>query len=336
MRLFRSSKTSVGLDIGSHTVKAIQLLKEKPSQIRLLSLGIAEIDKGSENRIESIPAAVTHALEECDVGKARLVTALGGSSAVIKQVSFPLVSEKEIESSLKWEASRHIPMPLDSVELSFQVRAVNKDEKSSEVLLVAADKVMLRQHLDLLDEIELRPDIIDVSPLALANAFLTFFSEDEEKNIAMIDIGAGSTIITIFRRGGFFFSRDISIGGDTFTREIQNIYHLEYPQAEIFKRKETVDLAQIKPVLDQLLLEIRQSLLFYDNKTGNKGYEDFIVTGGGARLPGLTTYLESNLNLPVNRFRPLSAIRIDENISVSTIEEVESQVGVAIGLALRG
>ena len=336
MKLFHSSKTTLGLDIGSHTVKAISLLREKASQIRLLSLGVAEIDKRTENQREAIPAAITNALEDCDVGKVRIITSLGGSSAVIKQVSFPLVSEKEIESSLKWEASRHIPMSLDNVELSFQVRTVNKDGNSSEVLLVAADKGLLRQHLDLLDKVKLRPDIVDVNPLALANAFLTLSPEDEDKNIAMIDIGAGSTIITIFRRGGFFFTRDISIGGDRFTREIQNIYRLEYPQAEIFKRQETIDLEQMKPVLDQLLLEIRQSLLFYDTKTGHKGYEELTVTGGGAKMPGLSTYLEENLNLPVNGFRPLADIQVDDNVPEDTIEAFESQLGVAMGLALRG
>jgi type IV pilus assembly protein PilM len=325
----------LGLDIGSHTVKAIQLASEKHSQFRLLSLGVAEIDKGTENQPESIPAAVTQALGDCDVGKVRLITSLGGSSAVIKQVSFPLVSEKEIESSLKWEASRHIPMSLDSVELSFQVRTVNKEENSSEVLLVAADKGVLRQHLDLLDEVRLRPDIVDVSPLALANAFLTLTSEDEEKNIALIDMGASSTVITIFRRGGFFFARDISVGGDRLTKEIQDIYRLEYPQAERFKKEEDVDLEHMKPVLDQMLFEIRQSLLFYDNKTGHKGYEDFVLTGGGAKLPGLSAYLEENLNLPINSFKPLTDIEIDGSVSEDAVKEVESQLGVAVGLALR-
>ena len=172
--------------------------------------------------------------------------------------------------------------------------------------------------------------------MALANAFLTLSSGDEEKNIALIDVGAGSTIITIFRRGGFFFTRDISIGGDTFTREIQNIYRLEYPQAEIFKREETVDLEQMKPVLEQLLLEIRQSLLFYDTKTGHKGYEELTVTGGGAKMPGLSTYLEENLNLPVNSFKPLADIQVDDNVPDDTLEALESQLGVAMGLALRG
>jgi len=226
-------------------------------------------------------------------------------------------------------------MPLDGVELSFQVRTVNKNENSSEVLLVAADRRMLREHLDLLEEVNLRPDIVDVSPLALANAYLTVSPRDEEKNIALIDIGAGGTIITIFRRGGFFFARDISIGGETFTREIQDIYRLDYAQAEIFKKEEKADLEHMKPLLDQLLLEIRQSLLFYDDKTGNNGYEDFVLTGGGAKLSGLATYLEKNLNLPVNSFRPLRDIQIDERITGITTEEVESQLGVAMGLALR-
>ena len=335
MRFFRSSKITLGLDVGSYSVKAVQLLKENPDRIRLISFGLAEIEHSPENPTKAIIAAINRSLRDCNLKKTRLVTSLGGSSVVIKQVTFPLVSPKEIGSSLKWEASRHIPMPLDSLELKFQIRTVNKDEKTSEVLLVAVDKRLLQRHLELLSQIPLRPHIVDVNPLALANAFLALSSENEDKNIAMIDIGASGTIITIFRKGGFFFARDISVGGDKFTREIQNTYRLGYAQAEHLKKEKNTDLDQMKPVLNQLLSEIRQSLLFYDTKTGNKGYDEFIVTGGGAKLPGLSTYLERNLNLPIINFNPLKNVPVDKNFSGNDLEKAESQLGVAMGLALR-
>jgi len=330
-----SKKTTLGLDIGSYSIKAIQLAKEDSSRYRVVSLRVTEIEKESENPHEAIITAIKNSLEGVNPKKTRLVTSLGGSSVLIKQVTFPSSSPKEIESSLKWEAPQYIPLPLDKIELKFQIRRVNEDGKSSEVLLVAVDKGALQRQLEFLKSAGVEPQIIDVNPLALANAFLTFSSKDEDKNVAMIDIGASSTIITIFRKGGFFFSRDISIGGDRFTREIQKTYRLEYLQAERFKKKEEVDLNLIKTVLDQLLLEIRQSLLFFDTRTGHQGYEEIIITGGGARLPGLISYLEKNLNLPIISFNPLSNLKMDFNLSEDEVEKIETQVGVAMGLALR-
>lgn len=337
MNFFRSSnKTAIGLDIGSHSVKAVQLLKEGPSSLRLLALGVAEIGQPRENHFETIIPAVNNALKDCNLKKTQLITSLGGSSVVIRQINFPSSSYKEIESSLKWEGSHHIPMPVDTVEMRFQIRKVSKDEKSSEVLLVAVNKALLQNHLTLLSEMQLEPHIIDVNPLALANAFLALTPNPEDKNIAIIGVGASTTTVTIFRKDGLFFTRDISLAGNRFTREIQSIYHLDYPQAELFKKEETIDQHQMQPVFNQLLSDIRQSLLFYDTRTGNNGYEEIILTGGGANLPGLSSYLEKNLSLPVIEFNPLNNLQMDEHLSGSDLTKVALQLGAAVGLALRG
>lgn len=336
MRFFRSSKITLGLDIGSHSVKAVQLLRESSSEIRLISLGLAEIDQNLKGPADGVLSAIKSAIKDFDLKKTPLITSLSGSSLVIKQVTFPTSSPKEIESSLKWEASRHIPIPLDRVELIYQIRKINKEEKNAEVLLAAVDKELLQNHLNLLNQIFLQPIIIDANPLALANAFLTLNPDNEDKNIAIIEIGASATTVTIFRKGDFFFTRDIPFGGNRFTREVQEIYHLDYPQAELFKKQENLDPNLMKPAFNNLLLEIRQSLLFYDTRTGNKGYEEIVFTGGGAKLRGLSSYLEENLNLPMVAFEPFENVKIDDNVLPDVLGKGKPQLGVAMGLALRG
>lgn len=336
LKLLRFSKTTVGLDIGSHTVKAVQLIQREPSQITLAAMGVAEIAPNPLNPTEPVLRAIKNALQDCDLKKARLITAVGGSSVVVKQISYPSSSLKEIESSLKWEANQHIPLPPDRVELKFQLRKVSKDAKSSEILLVAAEREMLEGHLELLRLASLHPKVIDANPLALANAFLTLSPDHEESNIAIIEIGASATVLNIFRKDGFFFSRDISIGGNRFTKEIQGLYNLSFDEAERFKKEKKAVLEAMNPLLSQLLLEVRQSLLYFDTKTGNKGYDDLILAGGGAKMKGIAEYLERNLSLPVVEFNPLKMIRLSDRVSGRDAEALQSQLGVALGLALRG
>ena len=336
MKFFRKSKITVGLDVGTHSIKTVQLLKNGSSDIRLLGLGMTEINCREDNQFDATLLALKSALKDCNVRRSRVVTSLGGSSTVVKQVSFPTASAKEIASSLKWEANQHIPVPLDTVELTFQIRKVSKGEKTSEVLLVAVNKEHLQNHISMLRQVEVDPRIIDVNPLALANAYLALTRNVPEKNVALLDIGASNTTIIIFRKGGFFFTRDISIAGNRFATEIRNAYHLENAQAELFKKEQRIDIALFKTTLQQLLLEIRQSLLFYDTKTGNDGYEEIVLSGGGAKLSGLSTYLEQNLNLPVIKFMPLQHTKVVEALSMHEAESMELHMGVAMGLALRG
>ena len=338
MKLFRSPVVALGLDIGSHTIKAVRLLKEGSSEIRLTGFSVSEIEQNFnlKNPFEATLACLTNVLQDFELKNTRVITSLSGHNLVIKHVSFPTASPQEIESSLPWEASKYIPLALDSVELKYQIKKINKEGKNSEVLLVAIDKECFQNHLNLLGRLNMQPWIIDANPLALTNAFLAFCRDKEEKNHVLIELGASSTTISIFRKRGFFFTRDISLGGNRFTQAIHENYQMDYSQAELFKKQGEISFEVTKPVFDKFLLEIRQSLLYYDTRTGNKGFEEIIITGGASQVVGLASFLQENLSLPVNYFRPLENIRIAEQVPFDGLKKRESQLGVAIGLALRG
>ncbi|MBN2466656.1 MAG: type IV pilus assembly protein PilM [Deltaproteobacteria bacterium] len=316
-------------------MKAVHIARKGHTLIKLIEVGIAEIQKSSENPTNARISAIQTVLDSCNFTKGNVVTSVGGSSVVIKQVTFPTMSPKEIDSSLKWEAGQYIPLPGDEAEIKFQIRTADKVENRSEVLLVAVKKESLKDHLNLIRHFDFQPRIVDATPLALANAFLNSTANHEDKNIVLVEIGAGATVITIFRKGGFFLTRDISIGGDRFTGEVQAVYNLPYSEAEKAKKEKGFDLDLVKSVLDQLLLELRQSLLYYDTRTGNKGYHEIVVTGGGSRLTGLDSYLEDKFRIPVVDFNPFSAITGEDN-SPENLQALAPQLGVAMGLALRG
>jgi type IV pilus assembly protein PilM len=338
LRVFRRPTVTLGLDIGSYNVKGVRLVKERASAIRLTGFSVAEVDQNLnlKNPFEATLSALAQVIKDFELKNTRVVTSLGGHNLVIKQVTFPTTASKEIESSLPWEAGKHIPFSSDSVEFACQVKKINKEGKTSEVLLAAVDKGYFQNHLDLLSRLNLQPWIIDVNPLALANAFLAFCRDNGEKNHVLIDLGASATTISIFQKGGFFFTRDISLGGKSFTQAMHENYKMDYSRAEAFKKEGKISFEVTKPVFDQFLLEIRQSLLYYDTRTGHKGFEEIIITGGTSQIVGLASFLQENLNLPVNCFRPLENIKIDEQVSFESLEKWESQLGVAIGLALRG
>jgi type IV pilus assembly protein PilM len=332
-----SSKISLGLDIGSHTVKAVQLEKNKEGN-RLLSYDIVEIS-GFEQDFErvNVAEAVKEILKGKNLEDTKLVTSVGGSQLVIRQIHFPLILPKELESSLRFEVSQHIPFPIDEVELKFQILSRNQSSKTMEVLLVAITRKTLEEHLQLVDQLELRPAIIDVNPLALMNCLLAKGDYKKEEAVVLLDIGAQITTLSIFREGLPYFTRDIMLAGNDFTRQLRDKKSLSFSQAEKLKKAGKWDLKLLEPILSQLVSEIQQSLLYFDKRTEGGRFERINLSGGSARTKGLESFLSDRLSLPVNIVSPFKNILMEGEYGPN--EELNTcfpQLTLALGLALRG
>jgi len=335
VRFFNNAQTTLGLDIGSHTVKAVVLRKKDHAQPQLIACGIAEIDRQHTSTTAAVKAAGESCLSHCNPKKYPLVTAVGGNSLIIKEIVFPSTPPKEIESALKWEAGRYIPVPGDSIVLKFQIKGVREDGKNADLLLAAVEKKLLQEHTDLLETLQLCPRIIDAVPLALANCYCSLSPQEADHNEAIIEIGATTSYLMLFRRQGQFFCRDIPFGGDRFTEGIQTYYQEDFLQAEQRKRTGDFEAEAIQPVCEQILHEIRQSLFYYDTKTGNKGFQMLKLSGGGAHVRGLNNYLEKMLSLPIVYFEPLQSVTVGDEVQPDCMHHAKGHLGVAIGLALR-
>ncbi len=337
---FLSSRT-LGLDIGSHSVKCVQLEKKGTGAYRLLSAGDFEIaPEGIDLEVDSRQmtiSAIRKAIEGINLKKTSIVSAIGGVSTAIRQIELPFMTEKELASAIKWEARNYIPFDINDVELDYQIINTSKASNKLDIILVSVIKDFVRYHIELLREIPIEPQIIDVNALALVNA-VTFNEEIGRDEFAvLIDIGDKYTTLSIYSEDGQYFVRNIMISGNDFTDDIMRGNGLSYPDAEKFKRsQDTALIDAVKPSLDNLVREVRRSLTFYENQTKIKGFSMIILTGGSAVLKGLDDYLSAELGLRVKILNPFQKISVERATLLAPFENDLCKLALAVGLAIRG
>lgn len=336
--LNRRAKSVVGLDVGSYSVKLVHLLHQDEGY-KLLS-GLEEecfVPEGDnqEKVVEAIEKVFRRAGLRLRRGE-EVVTSVSGSGTTIKQVNFPLLTDEELRSSIKWQASKHLPFGPEEAVLDYQVLSRDEESESMSILLAAVTKTHLAEHLELLRKVGIEPLIIDLSPLALLNTLLTTQELVEDRALVVLDMGAKNTILSVYRPGGLFFTREISVSGHKMTSEVQKQLGITYEEAEEIKREGASNqklLGILKAPLDRLVFEIRRSLTYYENRTGKGGFDKLYLAGGSSRLVKIDTHIQSNLGVPVEELNPLKGIEIDE--SQMELRAAVPQLTLAVGLALR-
>lgn len=323
----------LGLDIGSRSIKFVQI-QHKLNKQNLISWGIIKIPPiiEKENKKPQV-TILKNLLTGISNSRIKVISSIGGPSVIVRHIKFPPLSDKEIEESIKWESKTYIPFPLREVNIDYQILGRSPKNKQVDVLLVAVTKKLLKEHLESLHYIQINPHIVDINSLALVNCYTMNNEHKEERATVLLDIGASTTILNIYKKNDFFFTRDIPIAGDVFTSHIQEKKHLNYEDAENSKRDKGFPLNTIKPALDNLIKEIRRSLIYYDNQTMRKGFSRVILSGGSSRLSGLAGYLSEELGLKVNIANPLRSINIDpKKFSLEELDLFAPHIALAIGL----
>jgi type IV pilus assembly protein PilM len=346
--LKRREDKAIGLDIGSHSLKYV-ILQKDISGMKVLDYKILKLpDGGEEGDIRIFKRNLKSLLAGTDLSNTKIISSVSGPSVIVRHVQFPPMSQKELVQSLKWEAKSYIPFPADEVNLDYQILPGKNDNHGLDVILVAVTKKMLHSHLEILKDASIEPDIVDIAPLVLINTYLAVHPDKKYKTVALMYIGAQSSLLSIYRPGSLFFTRDINIAGDTFTKHIQTKWNISYAQAESIKhgengaddesfaREEDVHEV-IKPVINELIKEVRRSLVYYDNQTGKKGFSNLVLTGGGALLSGISEAIGSELGLEVEFLDPFKRLHVDEaGHSELLRKEHAERLSLSLGLALRG
>jgi type IV pilus assembly protein PilM len=337
MSVFRRNRSVVGLDVGSSSVKLVHLLhgNAKPQVLSCQEQVVIAGDGGDDKGVvEAIRQAFHQAGLKPGHGEA-VVTSVNGAGTAIKQVEFPLLTDAELKSSIKWQAGKRLPFGPEEAIVDYQVLGRDEAAQKMFVLLAAVTRDHLAEHLQILRNAGIEPLVIDLSPLALANALMGTRELEKEKAVVMLDLGAAKTILIVFSPGELFFTRDISISGRQFTEEIGKHLKIDDREAERIKWEGEADqlLEVLKGPLDQLIFEIRRSLTYYENRRGQRGFEKLYLSGGGARLVRLAEHLHSSLGVPVEEIDPLQDLK-GEN-SPKTACDRASRFTLAVGLALR-
>ncbi|HNX37215.1 MAG TPA: type IV pilus assembly protein PilM [Candidatus Cloacimonadota bacterium] len=345
-------KETVGIDIGSHSVKVVHL-KKLHDGFKLLNyeirptvpMGIEYVP--SDLRPERFAPVLIEILKTLHINPKsikHLVTSIGGDNTSIKQIKTIFLPDDELESALFFEAKKHIPISGNDMVLDYQVLSVEEKTNNMNILLAASNKDLLNEHTNILVSAGLTPNIVDIDSLAITNSFaLNAFAEDGV--YVLLNIGAHRTNMVIWGPDSRMFARDIPYGGYHFTRDIMRKRQMEWETAENYKLEwglnDAADAAQVQTISmldisektteDLIVEEVRRALRFYVKEAGNSDYRKVYLMGGSAKLKGLVEYIQDKVNIPTEIFLPFINVEMPEKFQ----DKKDPQLALAIGLAMR-
>lgn len=345
--IISKSKNVVGLDIGTNSIKLVEV-EESKGGLRLKNFGISPIPKdsivnGAIVNHDAIVSAIQQQISNLKVKTRDAVVSVSGHPVIIKKISMPQTTEEDLEESIKFEAEQYIPFDLEEVNIDYQILADEEGKTDHmSVMLVAAKKVMISDYVKLLTDASLNPVILDIDVFALENAFESNYQHDETSQaIALIDIGASTININIIKAGLSAFTRDIFLGGNQITEEIQKHFGISFEEAETLKTSGDINNPEfggkeiVKKVCDSMVSEIQKSLEFYSSTT----YEQIAriyMSGGCARIPFMKNSIEERLNIATELIDCMRTITYDENVfDPDYIRDITPVASVGVGLALR-
>lgn len=334
--MFGKSRTGVGLDIGSHSIKAVEL-GFSGSRATVTKFGYEEIPN-EEARGESLARLV----QECRLKGADVVSSVSGRCVIVRYVNLRKMDDGELRNAIKFEADKYIPFAVDEVVLDCQ-RLDGSEGVSSEemrVLLVAVKRNVIEEHVGMLRSLGLNPVIVDVDVFALGNAYvMAGQAQSEDDVVALVDVGATKTNINVLQGGRSLFTREVYVAGSDFSSGIARRLSVNPFEVEQLKRQPEGHEEEIREAVasatDDLGKEVRLSLDFFENEF-EKNVKSVKLSGGGSRLVGLSAALQELFGKPTECWDPSQFVEV--NIGGTHEEEFRrngAQATVALGLAAR-
>ncbi|MDP3758557.1 MAG: type IV pilus assembly protein PilM [Candidatus Daviesbacteria bacterium] len=341
------SKTSIGLDIGYSSIKAVSLTKDK-EQFKLVSLASITspqpgIISDTDTDLEIVANAIKKLLAAAKIDSKEIVAALPESRVFTRVIDdFPYLMDNELSSAIRYAAEEFIPMSLADVNLNWQV-LVRSDPKSTNaktvVLVIASPKRIVSKYVRVFQMAGLHPKALETETIAVARSLVG--NNPFSPSTLIMQMGSTTTDFTAVSKGLIWLTRSISTGGMALTRSLAQYFNFEVNQAEQYKKiyglmedqLEGKVFEALKPIVDIIAGEGRRVIQAFETKYPQNPIKRVVLSGGGAKMPGLVIYLANLLGLEVQEADPWYSIIRDK--SMFSKLPPDASYSVAVGLALR-
>ncbi|OQW99826.1 MAG: pilus assembly protein PilM [Desulfobacteraceae bacterium A6] len=343
---FGSKNHLIGLDIGSRTLKAGEVVETKKGR-RLKKFGMIDIppgliEDGTINDHESVADYIRQLFKANKLKEHNVAVSIGGFSVIVKKINVQIMDERKLQETIQFEAEQYIPFDISDVNLDFQILGENENNPNQmSVFLVAAKKEMVSEYINLVNMAGLNPCIIDVEAFALQNIF-EFNYDAKDETIALIDIGAGKTSLNILKGLSSLFMRDVSLGCGQINQKIVSLAGCSLEEAEQMKfggQNEKIspeDLNEIvSSVVSDWCAEIKRALDFFYSTYPDDTITKIILSGGGANIKEFRQLLATEASAEVETINPFNKLEMADNLDSSYLEKIAPQAAICMGLALR-
>jgi type IV pilus assembly protein PilM len=342
------AKTCIGLDIGSSSIKAVQIKKSRTG-VALQAFGMQPlvpqtIVDGTIMDQGAVVEAIRALWGRLKLRTKDVAIAIAGHSVIIKKIAVPSMRADELAANIRFEAEHHIPFAKDDVELDYHVVNPQNSSGQTELLLVAAKKEVVADYTQVVRDAALAPQVVDVAAFAAQNAFEANYTLDAKETAVLVTVGAAISNINIVRAGVSLFTRDVTIGGNAFTEEIQKQLGVSADEAEAYKVGGHYDEQGVVPqeveriiegVAEVMAGEFQRSLDFFLATTADTNVSRICLAGGTAKVAALHRAIERRSRLTVEVTDAWKRIEIDSSLDRGYLAAHSPEALVGLGLALR-
>ena len=350
LRGFGTAKASqvLGIDISSTTVKLLELSREG-DRYRIESYAVAPLPpeavvEKNVNQVETVGTLISDLVVRSKTRAKQAVAAVSGSAVIIKTIAMPAgLSEEDLEAQLTVEADQYIPYPLEEVALDFEeLGPVPGREDQVNILLAACRQENIESRVDALEVAGLTPAIMDVEVFAMERALAllqTQMPASGPQTIAMVDIGASMTTLSVFADGESVYTREQLFGGKQLTDEIMNRYDLSFEEAGRAKKQgglpEDYEREVLEPFREAVAQQVSRSLQFFFSSSEYTQLDAIVLCGGVSAIEGLSNLIEERLNTPTIVANPFADMSVGPRVNAQALAKDAPAMMVACGLAMR-
>ena len=346
-----SNKSNIllGLDISSTSVKLLELSRSGP-RYRVESYGVeplppnAVVEKNISD-VEGVGDAVKRLIGRTKASSRTCAVAVAGSAVITKTIEMDAsLSDDEMENQITVEADQYIPYPLDEVAIDFEVMGLSESAADQvEVLLAACRRENVELREAALDLGGIKPKVVDIEAHAMKRAFELvqpqLGANPEDMVVAIIDIGATMTTLSVLADDKSIYTREQLFGGKQLTEEIQRRYGLSFEEAGLAKKRgglpDDYEQEVLQPFKEAVLQQVTRSLQFFFSSSQYDDVDYIVLAGGTASIEGLPEMIESKLGTPTIIANPFLDMALAGKVDSTALANDAPAMMIACGLAMR-
>lgn len=345
----KKANTLLGIDISSTSVKLLEIGKNG-NRYRVESYGVeplppnAVVEKNI-NDAEAVGEVIKRVVAKSRTGTKHAAVAVAGSAVITKTIQMAAgLSEQELESQITVEADQYIPYPLDEVSIDFEVQGPSEQNPDQvDVLLAACRKENVELREDSLEIGGLEAKVVDVEAYAMERAFelidAQMDADVDERTVAVVDIGATMTTLSVLAEGKTIYTREQLFGGKQLTEEIQRRYGLSQEEAGLAKKQgglpDDYDMEVLEPFKEAVVQQVARSLQFFFSSSQYNEVDIVVLAGGTASTTGIADMVQDKVGTTTIVANPFADMALNSRVNASALSNDAPSLMIACGLAMR-
>jgi type IV pilus assembly protein PilM len=343
-----SSRSLLGVDISSSAVKLLELSRSgntyRVESYAVMSLPPQSVVEKNIAEVEVVAEVLRAVVSRSRSKLKRAAVAVPGSAVITKVLRMPAdMNENTLETQISLEADQYIPYPLDEVALDFEIMGQADDNpEQMDVLLVACRRDNVDLRTEALEIAGLEAKLVDVEAFAVERSFELIASSlgcDENTVVAIVDIGASMTSLSVIVDGETLYTRDQLFGGRQLTEEIQRRYGMTVEEAGLAKKQgglsDDYDSEVLAPFKEAVIQQVARSLQFFYSSSQYNSVDMILLAGGVAAMQGLADIVESELGVSTVVANPFGSMAVAPGVDAMSLSNDAPAMLISCGLALR-